>query len=230
MRRVSDFLERFPSVYCRIMSLRLGQKRALNRVVRPDTDLTIEGFPRCANSFAVQAFRSVNKGRRVATHLHSPANALQSIRFKVPTVLLIRSPEDALVSWLSLAIQLNKVDGASLSPSNQRRRMIYWTQRYASFYERLQPCRSKMLCLDFNEVVADFGACIDRINQRFNTSFARFEHSDAQVEAIFAKSKVHLSPSEERDQIKNEIRDVYFSKENANNRERANAAYTGFLN
>lgn len=233
MRKASDALELCPALYCQIMTMRLGRKKAFNRVVHPQTDITIEGFPRCANSFAVQAFRSVNDSdqkHRIATHLHSPANVLESIRLDVPTVVLIRKPEDALVSWLSLAVQLNKVNQVSQEAANQRKRMIYWTQRYASFYEQLMPVRSKMLCLDFTDVVSDFGACIERINQRFKTNFQLFDHTDAGVEAVFAKSKVHLSPSTERERIKDTIREVYISEENQANRERACSVYRQFLN
>lgn len=232
MRKASDALELCPALYCRVMTYRLGKQRAYNRVVHPQTDITIEGFPRCANSFAVQAFRSandVNEPLRIATHLHSTANVVQSIRLKIPTVVLIRNPRNALVSWLSLAIQLNKISETSRTDHNQLRRMTYWTKRYASFYERLMSYRPAMVCLDFNEVVTDYGACIERINQRFSTEFYLFRHTEARVEEVFKRSKVHLSPSVEREQIKEEIKELYASKANSANRERAQSAYNLFL-
>ncbi len=136
MRKVSDALEQYPALYCCVMVRRLGPQRAYNRVVHPLTDITIEGFPRCANSFAVQAFRSandVNRPLRIATHLHSTANVVQSIRLKIPTVVLIRNPGDALVSWLSLAIQLNKISETSRTDQNQLRRMTYWKKSLCVF-------------------------------------------------------------------------------------------------
>lgn len=231
MRRVSDLLEQVPSAYCGLMRYRLGKQKALTRVASPQTDIAIEGFQRSANSFAVQAFRSVNeasKKLRIATHLHSPANVYQSIRYKLPTMVLIRNPDECIVSWLALAIQLGKLSEESLTEQNQMRRMCYWTQRYAQFYRRLMLVRKSFVIVDFDQVVADFGACIDRLNDRFNTSFIRFEHSAESEKAIFAKSKVHLSPSVDREQIKQEVQGYYISKENSVNRKTALAMYQAF--
>ena len=231
MRRASDLLEQVPAIYCGLMRYRLGKQRALTRVASPKTDIAIEGFQRCANSFAVQAFRSVNEAStklRIATHLHSPANVYQAVRFNVPTMVLIRNPDECLVSWLALAMQLGKLPKESLTEQNQMRRMCYWTQRYTQFYQRLMPARTSFVTVDFDEVVTDFGACIDRLNARFQTSFNRFEHSAETEKAIFAKSKVHLSPSVDREQIKQQVSAYYFSAANSNNRKTAQAMYQAF--
>lgn len=213
------------------MRYRLGDK-AISRVVHPNTELVIEGFQRCANSFAVQAFRSVNDSNqkmRIATHLHSPANVLQALRFKIPSMVLIRDPDEALVSWLALAIQLGKLPEQSLRPENQLKRMQYWTQRYTEFYQQLMPVRASIVINDFKEVVSDFGQCIDQLNQKFQTTFQRFEHTSATEAEIFKRSKVHLSPSVDRDAIKASVQGHYFSSDNASNRTHAQEVYRTFL-
>ena len=231
MRKASDLLEQMPAVYCGLMRRRLGQKKARNLVAARETDIAIEGFQRWANSFAVQAFRSVNETSeklRIATHLHSSANIYQSIRYNVPTMVLIRDPEECIVSWIALAMQLGKLQGESLSEQNQMRRMCYWTQRYTQFYQRLMKIRSEFVSVDFTEVVADFGICIDRLNARFGTAFNRFEHTAESEQAIFNKSKVHLSPSVDREQIKQQVNGYYFSENNSANRVLAQATYERF--
>lgn len=232
MRRASDLLEQMPAVYCGLMRRRLGQKKARNRVAVRETEIAIEGFQRCANSFAVQAFRSVNETSgqlRIATHLHSPANIYQSIHYNVPTMVLIRDPDECIVSWLALAMQLGKLQMESLSEQNQMRRMCYWTQRYTQFYQRLMKVRTAFVAVDFTNVVTDFGICIDRLNAHFGTAFNRFEHTAEAEQAIFNKSKVHLSPSVDREQIKQQVTTYYFSKDNSANRALAHAMYERFM-
>jgi hypothetical protein len=56
------------------------------------TDVCIEGYPRCANSFAFNKFDSWNPGLKFARHLHIPHNVKQSVALGVPVSLLIRFP------------------------------------------------------------------------------------------------------------------------------------------
>jgi len=42
-------------------------------------------------------------------------------------------------------------------------------------------------------------------------------------------AKVHLSPSEDRDKLKELIKKVYFGDENRENRQRARAAYVNII-
>lgn len=229
MRRASDFLEYWPRLYCGVMRLR---HRRTKRIVSPKTVICIEGFPRCANSFAVQAFHAANDPEHrahIATHLHSPAHILECLRRRIPTIVLIREPQTALVSWLALAVQLGKLKGRQLQPENQARRMAYWTQRYAAFYERLLPFKDKFVSASFEETTTDFGAVLRRVNSLFDTDFAEFQHETARVEAIFSNSKVHLSPSSERNAVKESIYPIYNAASNLVARERAEASYVRFI-
>lgn len=110
-RRCSDLLEKNPRVYLSVMRLRYRRSPNYDRIISPQNDLVIEGFPRCANSFAVRAFRSCNDPAntlRIATHMHSPAQAIMGVHWKIPTLVLIRNPDQAVPSFPALAIQLNK--------------------------------------------------------------------------------------------------------------------------
>lgn len=231
-RQASDMIERMPTAYCSLMRWRFRHSSWKNRVASGDTDLVIEGFQRCANSFAVQAFRSVNETQRklkIATHMHSPANVKYATSRGIPTMVLIRNPDDCIMSWLALAVQLGKIPKDSLGREDQMRRMLYWTQRYSMFYQRLMYARSSFVIADFKQVVSDFGVCIDRLNAKFGTEFQRFQHTEATEAEIFQKSKVNLSPSVDREGIKEEVRDLYDSKQNAANRQHAVSTYEMFL-
>lgn len=204
---------------------------APQRVLCRDTQLIIEGYPRCANSFAVSAFRMANDPEwkiSIATHLHSPASIKFGIQRNIPVLLLIRKPKDCIVSWLSLSIQLGKLDFRSLDPRRRKALLNYWTRRYAQFYDVLLPYADCFPTVTFEQVTTDFGHCIDRLNEHYSTSFNRFNHTEANVSKIFQASKVHLSPSAERDEIKNMICEYYMSSKNEKLRDLAEATYDTF--
>src|SRR5215211_5981100 len=70
------------------------------RVVTPDTQLVIEGFPRSANTFARVAFNRAQSGRvRIAHGLHVPAQVIRASTWRIPTLILIRKPKDAVLSF-----------------------------------------------------------------------------------------------------------------------------------
>lgn len=68
--------------------------------VSQDTEIVIEGFPRSANTFAVVASTQAQGARpiRIAHHLHAEAQVLAGVERKLPVIVLIRQPEDAIRS------------------------------------------------------------------------------------------------------------------------------------
>jgi len=228
-RRVSDFLEHWPLLYNRVMRWRFRNRDAASWLVRPDYDLVIEGFPRCANSFALRAFRQAqgpDSRLRIASHIHSPAQVVLAARWGIPALVLIRPPEDAVVSLMAIAWQNRNLPEEAFLPRNLQPRIGYWTQRYARFYGQLQNCRDRFLLATFDEVTRDFGDVIGRLNMHFNTGFHRFDHVPEAVESIFRANDVHLSPSPERESFKERIRGAYADDGNAENRVRAERSYS----
>ena len=73
-----------------------------SRLVSAQTDLVIDGFPRSANSYTEAAFEvsQQNLGLNIVSHSHAAAQILESTRREIPTVLLIRNPDDAVASFL----------------------------------------------------------------------------------------------------------------------------------
>lgn len=230
-RWFSDQLERWPTAYNRFMRWRFRGREAVSWLVRPDSDLVIEGFPRCANSFALRAFRQAQGPEarlRIASHIHSPAQIALAARWNIPALVLIRPPEDAVVSLLAIARQNKNLPPAAFESPHLERRMRYWTRRYAQFYERVRPFRGQLVLAPFAEVTRDFGAVIDRLNDRFGTAFRRFRHDPATTAAIFRENAVHLSPSPERDAFKERFRTAYKDAANARSRGQAERAFRAF--
>jgi hypothetical protein len=142
-------------------------------VVQGETVLTIEGYPRSGNSFAVQAFKSGQpRPLRIAHHLHVPAQVIQSVRFGIPTCVLIRKPEDTIRS-LILKYPMLPPKAALLG--------------YAIFYETCFEYRQGFVTALFEQVISDFGTVIDHLNAKFGTHFARFEHTQDNIEKVYER-------------------------------------------
>ena len=158
-----------PAVFYGLYRL-AGKDRA--RVVTPDTQLVMEGFPRSANSFARVAFsRAQSEKVRLAYGLHVPAQVFRAARWRIPTLVLIRNPKDAVLSY------------AIRDPLSVDQALRY----YLSFYEAVEKYRDAYVLGRFEEVTGDFGQVIQRINDRFGTTFSPFRHDEQNVGEVFAR-------------------------------------------
>jgi hypothetical protein len=151
-----------------VIALPLARLRGRGEVIGDYTDVVIESFPRCASSFAVAAFRLAQEPRpmRIANHTHMPAQVLVAARRGVPALVLTREPQAAVLSHV--------IHSPSVSIAASLR-------GYVRFHESLLGIRDRFVVGTFDEVIADFGTVIDRLNARFGTSFGRFEHSEANL-------------------------------------------------
>ena len=148
------------------------KSRHRNLLVNRRTQLVIEGFPRSANTFAVVAFEQAQRENvRIAHHLHMPAQVMRAARWRIPTLVLLRKPTDAV---LSLVIREPRI--------SIRQAM----KHYVSFYEKVADYRSAFIVGSFEEVIQDYGAVLERVNARFGTRFLLFDHSKDNVEGVFS--------------------------------------------
>ena len=158
-----------PRVYLPFARWRYGRELAFGR----DTQIVIEGFPRSANSFAVTAFRmSQDADVRIAHHLHQPAQVLAAASRGVPSIVLVREPTDAIVSYLIRQPHLT-VQNAVCA--------------YAGFYRPLVNREQRYVVASFEQITHDYGSVIDRVNRRFGTSFTPFQHTEENVARCFAE-------------------------------------------
>ncbi len=140
-------------------------------VISSETEFVIDGYTRCASTFAVYALQLPQpRPVRLAHHLHAPAQLIQAARHGVPALAVIREPQGAILS------QLIREPCVALRDA---------LVAYARFYERLLPYRDKFVVADFEEVTKDFGAVIRRVNMRFGTEFAEFVPTEPNVRRCF---------------------------------------------
>ena len=169
------------------------------------TKITIEGYPRSANTYAVYAFRQVNRlaWNEIAHHLHVQAQVYRSISRGIPVILLIRHPRDAVRSMLV------RHDFIPLQDA---------LRDYFRFYEDLYTLHEHFVVAPFDKVTRDYGSIIDRVNQRFSTRFNRFPDDDENArkevfQAIDQRNRsqdegllTHLyRPHENKDRLKEAI-------------------------
>lgn len=219
--QLKTLVARYPT-----LALPIQRLRGRGEVLADDTEIVIESFPRCASSFAVAAFRLAQEphASRIAHHTHTPAQVLAATRRRVPTLVLIRSPEDAVLSHV--------IHTPALTPAVSLR-------GYVRFHEPLLSHRSGFVVGTFEEVVGDFGAVIERVNHRFGTAFRPFEHRpehlarlDREIAEDYrsrARSQEDLDrivplPSERRREMKDRLRAEYRAA-SGGLRRRAEAAY-----
>ena len=84
---------------------------------------------------------------------------------------MIRNPEDAVLSRLVRKPHLS-VERA--------------LQDYITFYRTIAPYREGFVVAPFDEVTNNFGQVILRVNERFGTVFVPFEHTDENIQKVFA--------------------------------------------
>jgi hypothetical protein len=208
----------------------VARLRDRGEVVRPNTDILIEGFPRSAQSFAVAAFH-LAQGREVAVaqHTHAPGHVLAALRLGVPSLVLVRAPEEAVLEF-----------AIARSTLTLRQTLRGWVR----FYQPLLPHRGRFVIGSFDDVTTDFGAVIRRVNDRFGTAFKEFDHTEENVRECFRQMEAYWRrvlgsdrsveryvgrPSEERDLLKEEIRWAYRARIPAALRTRAAALYRSFV-
>ena len=123
------------------------------RVVNKNTQLVLEGFPRCANTFSYVILKDVHPNLNIAHHLHLPVQIIIGVKRKIPVVVLIRDPKDAILSLL-LRNSSIILDDAIKS--------------YVSFYKIALRFRDDIIVADFNDVIVDFNIIIKKINLKYN--------------------------------------------------------------
>jgi hypothetical protein len=223
---LKTLVAQYPPLALPVARLRKGHGEVVSR----ETEVVIEGFPRTGSSFAVAAFRRA-QGRpvKVAHHVHAPAQVLAAIRWGIPSLVLIRRPEDSV---LSLVIRRPTISLAEALTGFER------------FYRPLLPALGRFVTATFDETVEDFGNVVDRINARYGTAFVRFEHTAESAASVLAEieedyltrdppgerfERIVPRPSEQRRGLKEELRQQYHHPGLANLRGRAEAVYGRFV-
>ncbi|MBC8094361.1 MAG: hypothetical protein H7Y43_00985 [Akkermansiaceae bacterium] len=143
----------------------IGVVKNRGNVFRSDYDLYICGYPRSGNTFALKAFELANPGFSIRSHKHIPTFVIQSVKWNLPGMVLIRKPLDSAISW---SIFTREPIAESLS-------------YYMDFYSMLAPYRESLFFVSFEDVTTDFGQVIQSFNNRWNTQYHTFDNTPENV-------------------------------------------------
>ena len=168
--RLRTRLSEYPALY-----LPFARRKYAGFSPRPigaDTEMVLDGYTRSASTFAVYALQLAQpRPVRLAHHVHAPAQLIAGVRAGLPTLLVVREAEGAVLSQLVREPDVALPDALFA---------------YVRFHECLRPYRKAMVVADFAEVTTDFGAVTRRVNQRFGTSLAEFVHTPESEAECFA--------------------------------------------
>lgn len=176
----SALLEQLPGLYCSVMRRRHPEWF----LVDGDTELVIESYQSCGNTFARKAMEHANPQARIASHSHSWANVARGLRLGKPVVILLRPPLDAVASH-AVRMRLDDLDRE--------------LRRYHRFFGRVAGVADEVVLAPFEVTSHRFGDVIREVNNRFSTDFEVFDHDDPAATAeVFAEMdrEAASSPSE----------------------------------
>lgn len=197
--------------------------------IEPDTDIVIEGYPRSGNTFASSAFRiAQTEPVKIAYRLHASIQLICAAKMGIPAIALIRQPEDAVLSWVIHRSHLT-IEQA--------------LKGYISFYQAILPYKDSFVVADFDRVIGNFGEIIQEVNQKYQTEFQEFVHTDENVAKCFAviddfyrgagegkiSTQTVARPSSDRKKLKEQLRKQFNSHGINKMRLEADKIYTKFV-
>ena len=163
-------LSNYDRLYLSIVRLRYRGVSSIG-IVSESTDIVIEGFPRSANTYMLNAFKICQEvDFNIAHHLHATPQVTYAIKENIPVILLIRRPIDCVVSVM--------IRNPSMSANDALREYIH-------FYSFLKPYITNVTLAFFDDVISDSNKIIQRVNSTYNTKF-RLGDNKPKDEQIFS--------------------------------------------
>jgi hypothetical protein len=122
--------------------------------VGPATGIVVEGYPGSANTWVSVVIGLANPNVQAARHRHRAAQAIEGIRRRIPVLLLVRDPVDAV---------------ASIIVRQPDRRSDVELARYEAFYRACLPVADKVVVATFEQATTDVDSVIRTLNEQFGT-------------------------------------------------------------
>jgi hypothetical protein len=164
--------------------------------VREDTELVIEGYPRSANSTTTYGFLDRQPRLvKVAHHKHHAAQLLFAAKHNIPAVMLIRRPEQAILSNLALVLEAQQ-----RNPQTKKGTLTFSDvlSSWLAFYRAVEHHTDHFVIAPFEEVTQDIGSMIRQVNEKFGTDFLDKSITKEPVQAL----GWHATPNKLRNEIK----------------------------
>lgn len=175
------FLKRNMFLHQLVMAWKAKQNPRL-MVVKGKTKICIEGYPRSANSYSVRMFKLANNipPVQICHHSHSIHIVKKAVKFRIPVLVVIRNPIDAITS---LCIARKGIKGVS----NQN--ITIHIFEYLDFYSWISKHLDKVVLCSFEDVISNFNLVIAKLNDRFGTEFNAFFSEERGKLQVFQEAK-----------------------------------------
>ena len=175
-----------PSLFFLLYGLKKSNRELF---VKAETELVVNAFPRCGNTYFYYALKENNPSLKIAHHLHVPALTVQGLKKGKPVAIIVRNPEEAVASLLIRENHITKRQALSL---------------YKQFHKVVLENIESVLVLNFNEVISDFDLVVHKLNNRFDLSLKNFDQSNkldkdkifGNIESVDARTNSHKSMNE----------------------------------
>jgi hypothetical protein len=176
----------------------------------PDKDdhLYIDGYPRSGNSYTVGYLRKALPNFNFASHLHSRAALKITLRYNLPTFIIIRTPEDTIASNLYLKMTKNYKLDKQLVINEM---LLSYISYYKFVKEKL--CLDKLYVMTFNSCTKSELNVINKIyeivsgsvNNRYEIQqiLIQYKHELKQMEQI-KESHASSLPNKKRQIFKDQ--------------------------
>lgn len=129
-------------------------KRWRGGVVNPNKDefdYWVDGYPRSANTFLSHSFRIAFPEFKVRSHSHSPFLPLAALKRDIPGVVVIRQPQDAIVSY------------AVMTGHGLKNAVLF----YIDFHKPLLASAEKIYVASFDRITHSAEAVVEDFCQHF---------------------------------------------------------------
>lgn len=144
-------------------------------IVRTDTDIVVEGYPRSGNTYLVALLMSSSKRTlKIARHRHEIGQIRFAIRNKIPIVIVVRKPLDSAVSFvLRENVSLN-----------------FALRYYKYFYGWIMKQNlEKITLFDFSQVTEQQTFVLEKVGHLLEKSCISSDYSDEQEEEVRERVK-----------------------------------------
>jgi len=168
---IKNIISNYPNLYYFLIRFKYSKKKFFNLTPNEKTELVIEGYPRSGNTFFVTALKYTQKRKlNLAHHLHNIAQIKHGLENKIPVVILLREPKEAVKSLI-------------LRENYQNQTLLL--KNYFFFYKFVKKNKKQILIFKFETIIKNFDKCIKKINKTFNMNYAIKKLNNNDIKKIF---------------------------------------------
>ena len=205
------FAKRQPMLYRASLKLRGVD---LSYFVCRDTELLIAGYGGSANTYATYAILENCPNINLAHHLHVAAQVVKAAQLQTPCLVLARHPVDAISSLTTRNALEFSIEGLGWALLD-----------YQNYYDSIVGCRDSFVSCGFRDVIEDYSAVIQKVNERFGTNLSvPVNGSDASKKII----ATHKTPGTRRACVLEDVQAMLMNPALEQARKRAEQSYEEF--